>query len=104
MGKIKNKLACTVCGFIEEKPFDVFDECKFKCGGHYMPYDGPIIYVGALRHARHKVYDLVKQQYGTRKYGNCEICGNPADEIYSYKNIFGHKDCLIEMIKNKWDG
>ena len=75
-----------------------FDEIEPTSIERTNPYDGPIDYVGALRCARNKVYDLIKQPGGSRKYGNCEICGKPADQIYSYRHIFGHKECLEEKI------
>lgn len=56
-------------------------------------------------------YRLVNQNSSSAKYGNCEVCGKQASEVYAQyeeheyktgrytqhncKSYFGHKECLI---------
>ena len=61
-----------------------------------------------------KVYRLNSTGYGSARYGNCEICGKPADTIYllacsevwgdhifSDSTAFGHKECLAGITRRR---
>lgn len=47
--ELSKMLACSCCGFIQEKPFVKGDKCPMCGHGQLKTYKGPIKYIGGLK-------------------------------------------------------